>query len=143
MNITREPIYLALWNKVKVIPGFNTVSRRLEHWADVPKSEQPALFQSQAGEIAMPARGIPTKWNLSVNLYVYVVADDDPYSSPAPALNALLDAIEAALSPDLTGYQTLGGLVYDCKINGKIETLEGVLGGQEAAVIPIEILTHA
>jgi hypothetical protein len=143
MSITREPIYGALWDKVKGIVGFNTVSRRLVHWADVPKGEQPALFQAQAGEVAMPARGIPTKWNLRVNFYVYVVANDDPYASPAPALNALLDAIEVALAPDFTGYQTLGGLVYDCKITGEIETLEGVLGGQEVAMVPIEIQTHA
>ena len=72
-----------------------------------------------------------------------MVADDDPYSSPAPALNVLLDAVEVALAPDFTGYQTLGGLVYDCKISGKIETLEGILGGQEVALVPIEILTYA
>ena len=143
MSIVREPIYGALWDKVKGIAGFNTVSRRLAHWADVPKGEQPALYQAQAGEVAMPERGIPTRWSLAVNLYVYVVADDDPYSSPAPALNVLLDAVEVALAPDFTGYQTLGGLVYDCKISGKIETLEGILGGQEVALVPIEILTYA
>jgi hypothetical protein len=143
MSLTREPIYLALWNKVRVIPGFNTVSRRLAHWADVPKSQQPALYQAQAGEMAMLEHGIPTRWHLSVNLYLYVVADEDPYASPAPMLNALLDAVEAAVAPDYSGYQTLGGLVYDCKINGKIETLEGVLGGQEVAIVPIEIQLHA
>lgn len=143
MNITREPIYSALWAKVASIPGFVITSRRLAHWADIPKSEQPALFMAQAGEIANPERGLPTKWTLSVNFYIYVTADNDPYSSPAPMLNVLLDAVESALAPDDSGYQTLGGLVYDCKIAGKIETLEGVLGGQEVASVPIEILTHA
>ena len=139
MSLIREPIYAALWNKVKATPGIVTASRRLQHWADVPKVSQPALYQAQAGEMAMLEHGLPTKWHLSVNLYIYVTAEEDPYASPAPALNAILDAIEAAVGPELSGYQTLGGLVYDCKINGKIETLEGVLGGQEVAIVPIEI----
>ena len=143
MSLAREPIYGALWNLLKALPGFNTRSRRLAHWADVPKSEQPALFQAQAGEVAIPQRGLPAKWHLSVNLYIYVVADDDPYSSPAPALNALLDSVEAALAPDIYGFQTIGGLVHNCWISGKIETMEGVLGGQEVAVVPIEIQAHA
>jgi len=143
MSLTREAIYGALWDLLKALPGFKTKSRRLAHWADVPKSEQPALFMAQAGEVAMPRRGLPAKWHLSVNLYIYVVADDDPYSSPAPALNALLDAVEAALCPNIYEFQTLGGLVHNAWISGKIETLEGVLGGQEVAVIPIEIQTHA
>ena len=143
MSITREPIYLALWNKVKDISGFETTSRRLRHWADTPKSEQPALYQAQAGEEAIPQRGLPAKWHLSVNFYIYVQADDNPDDSPAPALNSLLDAIEAALAPDISGLQSLGGLVYNCWIQGKIETLEGVLGGQEVAIVPIEIQVTA
>ncbi|HXP74621.1 MAG TPA: hypothetical protein VN823_10790 [Stellaceae bacterium] len=56
-------------------------------------------------------------------------------------MNPLLDAIETALAPDLvTNVQSLGGLVAHCWIAGKVETDEGVLGGQAVAIVPIEIL---
>ena len=97
MSLNREPIYAALWAKIKDVPGIVVASRRLAHWADVPKADQPAIYQSQTGETSFPERGLPTVWRLSVNIYVYVVADDDPYASPAPALNAILDALEAII----------------------------------------------
>ena len=40
----------------------------------------------------------------------------------------------------LRNVQTLGGLVSDCWISGKIETDEGALGGQAVAIIPIEMI---
>jgi hypothetical protein len=141
--MNREPIYAALWGKLQDLPGIVTSSRRLKHWSDVSKDEQPAIFQAQAGELAVQRRGLPTKWTLSVTVYVYVNAGADPDESPAPALNDLLDALEAALAPDPGGFQTLDGLVVNCWISGKIETLEGILGGQEVALVPIEINVNA
>ena len=56
-------------------------------------------------------------------------------------LNPLLDAVEAALAPDPVGHvQTLGGLVSHCWIAGRIQTDEGVPGGQAVAIVPVEIL---
>jgi hypothetical protein len=141
--MTRETIYAALWAKISSLSGFNTRSRRLKHWVDCEDAELPALFMAQAGEMATQKRGLPAKWSFIVNLHIYVSSGADPNSSPAPVLNALLDALEAALAPDKLGFCTLGGLVVNAWISGKIMTLEGILGGREIALVPVEIEVNA
>lgn len=135
----REAIYNALFTKVSAIPGLKTKSRTLQHWNDVTPSQQPALFQAQGDQIAAPMPGGPTKWTFYVSLYLYCHSTN-PKAPPATQLNRLLDAIETALKADLTGYQNLRGLVFDCSIDGKVETDEGLLGSQSIAIIPIKIL---
>jgi len=141
--MNREPIYSALFATVAAAANFVTASRRLRHWGDVGPAEQPALFQAQKSETAKRARGLPPRWTLEVELYVYAQAPDE-LTAPATVINPLLDAVEAALAPsgaDLaTATQTLGGLVSHCWIAGKIQTDEGVLGGQAVAIVPIEIV---
>ena len=141
--MNREPIYSALFATVAAAAPFVTVSRRLRHWSDVGPAEQPALFQAQKSETAKRTRGLPPRWTLEVDLFVYAQAPDE-LTAPATVLNPVLDAVEAALAPagaDLaTGTQTLGGLVSHCWISGKIQTDEGVLGGQAVAIVPIEIV---
>jgi hypothetical protein len=136
--INREAIYAALFAKLAASGGYVTTDRRLKHWADVPKENQPALFMAQTGEIGERATGQPTKWTLSVDVYVYCRAEEE--AAPGPIINPLLDSIEAALEPTVVeSVQTLGGLVHHCRINGAIETDEGTLGAQAVAIIPITI----
>jgi hypothetical protein len=136
----REPIYAALFALAAGATSFVTVSRRLRHWSDVGAAEQPALFMIQKSETAEERRPLPAKWRASVDLYLYVQAPDE-LTSPATVLNPLLDAVETALAPDPVGHvQTLGGLVSHCWIAGRVQTDEGVLGGQAVAIVPIEIL---
>ena len=139
----REPIYAALFALISAASGIVTASRRLRHWTSVEAAEQPALFLVQKMEAARQAEGAPTTWRAELDVYVYCQAPDDT-TSPAIVLNPLLDAIEAALTPQgadsLIGAQTLGGLVKHCWISGAIETDEGALGGQAVAIVPIEIL---
>lgn len=134
--MNREAIYSALWDKVKTIQGLQTTSRKLLHWNDVPADEQPALFQIQIGESPTQSKGLPTTWDMSVKLYLYVNSQN---SNPSTILNEYLDKIEAALKPDISGFQELGGLVSHAWISGAIETDEGVLGDQAVAIIPISI----
>jgi hypothetical protein len=140
----REGIYAALFAKFDGITGMPTKSRRLMHWADVLAVQQPALFQAQKSEIVVQSRGLPPKWQLDLDLYLYVHAGDDPGSVPTTVLNPLIDAIEAALAPDNVrdgqNVLTLGGLVSHCWISGQIQTDEGALGAQSIAIIPISIL---
>jgi hypothetical protein len=143
--IEREPIYSALYDLIyslKTSLAVKTVGRRLRHWADVSPVEQPAVFVVQKRERPEQIRLVPTKWMLEVELYVYVNSGDDPQSSPAEILNPILDQIEALFPPsDEEGQiQTLGGLVSHCWISGIIDTAEGVLGQQEVAIVPLEIL---
>jgi hypothetical protein len=141
--MTREPIYAALFATLSAAAPFVTSSRRLRHWSDVGPAEQPSLFLVQKSETAQRHKGLPPKWILAIDLFVYARAPDD-VTSAATVLNPLIDAIESALAPATpTATQTLGGLVEHAWIAGKIETDEGVLGGQAVAIVPIEILVPA
>jgi len=136
--MNRERIFQALAKRIEAIPGIRTFSRRLLHWSDVTASEQPALFMTSGNQsLVYEGRGMPPKHSLPVTLYLYNRNDD-------PALqNNLLDAIEAALEPDRPNGEdtvTLGKLVSHCRIEGDIETDEGLLGEQAVAIIPISIL---
>ena len=140
--MNREAIYSALFAKVSTAANFTTISRRLKHWADVPAVDQPALFQAQVREIAEPQTqvlGQPTRWKLSVDLYVYATCESS--GTPSAVLNPLIDSIVAALAPSnpIEKTQTLGGLVLNAWIEGTIETDEGTLGNQAVAIIPISI----
>lgn len=137
--MNREHIFAALFQQLAIIPGIATASRRLRHWNDVPPDEQPALFLAQGDQIASSDHGMPTIWTMQADVYIYCHSGSDPDSVPSTDVNALLDAVEAALKPDYTGYNTLGGLVYDARISGQVETDEGLLGQQSIAVVPIKI----
>ena len=75
--------------------------------AQVPANEQPALFQVQRREGAVTVLGLPTKWTLSADLYIYVNSGEDDLAVPAVQLNPILDAIEAALAPDIVTGKTV------------------------------------
>lgn len=141
MNVPRETIAQALFDKFMSIPGLVTVSRIWRHWADVPPSQQPALFMRQTGQEVEQLKGLPPKWTLRYELALYAHADN-PEDIPSQIQNVLLDAIEAALTFDdrPTWSLTLGGLVSHCWIEGEIETDEGLLGQQTVALIPIRVL---
>ncbi|MCQ8220698.1 hypothetical protein NQH47_05390 [Burkholderia pseudomallei] len=141
--MTREPIYAALFAKLSAIQGLVTTSRRLRHRADVPAVEQPALFQVQKREHQQTRKGLPAKVSFQCEIYLYVNTGSDMDVTPATTLNPLMDAIEAALAPDpLTGFQTLGGTVSHCWIEGEIHTDEGMRGPQGVVIIPVNILTN-
>ena len=141
MNVSRETMYAALFALVSSAAPFVTVGRRFRLITEMQPSELPALFQTQVGEDMQQIRGIPPKCRLNVDLTIYAF-NPDPAASASPQLNALIDAVEAALKPNIvTGVQSLGGLVSHCFISGKTEIFEGGLGNRAAAVIPVEILT--
>lgn len=136
--MNREPIYAALFALLASSAGYVTTSRRLLHWNDVPREQQPSLFMAQRNETAVTERGNPTQWTLSVDVYIY--ARTDGGLAPGPIINPLIDAIEAALVPNpMENAQTLGGLVHYCRIEGAIDTDEGTLGDQAVAIVPITI----
>jgi hypothetical protein len=84
--------------------------------------------------------GVPIQWKVTAHIFVFVSTTDTD-TEPDAVMNNILDAIEAAVAPDKTGYQTLGGLVVNCRINGTIERDPGFISGIGAAAIPIEITT--
>ena len=129
--MNRESIYAVLF---ALVPSeFATVSRTLKHWEDVPPEGMPALFQSQADEEITAKPNLPPLVQGGVNWWLYVRSES---GSPSTIINPLVDACFAALSP-VGDALTLGGLVDQCYIDGKIETDEGTLGSIAVAKIPI------
>lgn len=140
--MTREPIYKKLFEVLAMASGAVTCSRRLRHWTDVAADEQPALFMTVGQQVAIRQKGLPTKWHIVCNVYLYA-RTDEPNETPATIINNMLDNIEKALEPGAPGEtQTLGlAGVSHCWIEGDIETDEGTLGEQAMAIIPVNILT--
>lgn len=146
MATTREAIETALFNLVSASGAYTTKSRRIQSFADVAPNSMPAIFQVKKNEQYIDAgTGVPTKKIMLLDLYIYAW---EPLNSAIPAtqMNSLLDALDTALKPlpsMLSGtQQTLGGLVYDCQIDGTIETDEGTLGQKSVAIVPIKIIVN-
>lgn len=134
----REAAYAALFSKLSVITGVTTKERRLRHWVDVQPSEMPYLAMAVGGQMATPVKGLPTKWTLNADVYLYVQSDNLP---PGPILNGLLDKIDAALAPEPgQTTQTLGGTVSHAWIEGDVQTDEGTLGSIAVAIVPLRML---
>jgi hypothetical protein len=74
-------------------------------------------------------------------LYVHTGAQNDPTVVPSQLMNPLLDAIELALKPDDVAMDncSLGGIVSHCAFSGSITIIEGNMGDEAVAVIPINI----
>jgi hypothetical protein len=141
--MNREPIYAALFARLQAAYPWATASRVLQHWSDVSPIQQPALFQAQVNEVAQTITRQHTKWTMHVRLYVYANSQTPGGKLPSTTLNAILDAVTTALKPDYAGQETLtlGGLVEWARIDGMIETDEGVLGDQTVAIIPVTLYT--
>lgn len=124
------------------------LARLLRHWTDVKAQEQPVLYLTTRHEEAERRPGQISKWTLDCLAYIYCTAPND--STPvAPYLNALVGAVRGVLDTTdpsgpgrAMGLNTLGGLVFDAYINGKIELDEGYLGQQGVAKIPITIIQN-
>ena len=150
MNASRESIYAALFALFTPLLGtedtpgpFVTISRKWVPFSECDRTQQPALYQMQDDQTSdqKQAMGLP-RWTLRAQLYLYSSPDQASDVIPSTQLNNLLDAVEGALMPQFAGEkQTLGGLVQNCWIDGKITIIEGVLGQQAVAVIPISMLT--
>jgi hypothetical protein len=138
----RETIYEALFQKAigdeSQAKVWKTTSRRLVHWSEVGNTDQPALFMTQGSQTAEFTQKMPTRWTLEATIYMYAKTGGELLVPPMQILNPLIDQfVENILPSALTGEQTLGGLVERCRIDGPIETDEGVLGDQAVVIIPV------
>jgi len=139
---SREQIYSALFALVGGAADFVTATRRVKEYSDVDQATQPAILQVELGEKWDAPPGMPPLVTLAARLFIYCETGD-PTAIVSTALNGLLDAVSAALAPasDAEERQTLGGLVFHCRIAGDVTIAEG-LSGQSEAVVPIEILVN-
>lgn len=141
-----ESIYQALFNRLSGIDGFKTTSRRLRHFNNVQPEDRPALFVTQGNQTEVPVKGLDAKVELEAEVYIYI-HETDQAIPPSVQLNQMIDKVRKAIAPEfpeMCEYQTLGGLVEHCWIEGTIEVFEAVenmLDDQGIAIVPIRILT--
>ena len=142
--MSRETAFSALFAAVSAAYPWGLASRRMKLWGEVPSSMRPALFQLESGpesyQWASPA--LPRR-TFEAKLFLYF-ASQDPTTPGSIAINAALDAIDAALAPsgaDATlGRQTLGGAVHDCKIVAVPVRDPGDLDGDGLAVVSVRLV---
>ncbi len=123
---------------VAVQTGFALVDRRTDFGDNVPA---PALF----------LRCLDEEYQWQENLQVLILKPEicivskvgaDPDAVPESALNTYMDALDAAFAPDDPQRQrfTLGGIVFWCRLNGKVEKATGDLGPQSQVWADVEII---
>lgn len=157
LTFAREATYAALFARVSAatwaalggVGGpttWGTKSRKLVHWTKAPLDAMPCLYQKQVDEDVMRTPNLPAHYSLHAELFVYVatLARQNSEIVPSSQLNVIMDAIEAALEPQPASGEvertTLGGLVYECVIRGKVENFEGDLGDLGVLIVPVEIV---
>ena len=142
---TREQAVGALLARVAAAYAWaSPPSRRLKLWSDVSPAMRPACFLFEGGtESYDNAAGAVPKRRLFPRLFIYVDAHD-PDAIGAAQLNAIMDALDAALEPtgadSALGRCTLGGTAYRCSIDGKPMKDPGDLDGDGLLLVPITLV---
>jgi hypothetical protein len=152
-TVNREAIWVALFALLQsklAGAGFAVISRTHVQPPQLTGDLQPALFMVQGRETKAPRpAGFPGKLTLSGLIILYFQAPMPMLENigaetinGATQLNAMLQAIDAALLPDhiTSGKLTLGGLVEHCWIEGDTDMDTGMYSQQGAAILPIRIL---
>ena len=142
MSAREQAVGALLARITTAYPWGSPPSRRLRLWSDVPPAMRPACFLFEGGTETYSGTG-PIRRTLSLRLFVYVSARD-PAVPGAALLNAVMDALDAALEPAgpelALGRCTLGGAAYRCSIEGRPLKDPGDLDGDGLLLVPITIV---
>ena len=141
--MNREAIYSALWQKIGEVDGFVTKSRRLQHWNDVDRYAQPALFMAQGGQTALTTTGENSKWVLRADIYIYVQTAGE---APAPLLNPLRRVLPNIGGLDLSPILSTAGLSADTPqicVDPRNQIVLGILNGLDATAARVLFSDHA
>lgn len=129
-------------HQVGGVLSWNLLSRRLQLFDEVDKSQQPCCFQVEHEETyEQPGIGNPPRRTLRVSLFCYARTPSGG-TVGGSLLNYMLEGIESALAPDnpATGLCTLGGQAYQCVIEGQVFKDPGDLDEQAMLIVPIRIM---
>lgn len=143
---TRNTVMTAILNVIQNMtfsPNINnaatwrTVSNRLRLWGDVSPDQQPAAFLVSHREMD-EYRGLGlVRRRLDLGIWCYTRSDSDP---GGPQLDTLMESFEKAFNvvdDNSTGCNTLGGLVYWCRIEGRVFRDPGDLDNQTLLIVPL------
>lgn len=143
--VTREQVGAALFALLQTAHAFPTSSRKLQEFDKTSVGLKPALYVIEHRE--MHKKGdlmTPAVRTIMYDVYIFANTGVDPNVIPITELNGYLDSIDGnsggVLAPNpLTNKQTLGGLVYDCYIEGDIVKVPGDLDGEGILLIPVKV----
>ena len=149
---SRKAIAAALLAQLNAGGQFANVGRRDRAPEQAAAPNRPGLFLLKPREHYRydgDDRGVPPVRELSFLAVIYTDVGTDAKAVPADIIDDLLDAIDAALAPGVPDQmnngarQTLGGLVYDCRIDGEAtECAPGDQVGKGETVVPIVVVMN-
>lgn len=142
---TREQVAAALFNLLKSSATYKYSSRRFKTWTQIQSVMKPALFMIEHEEDHAKQKMItPAVRVMNIDVYIFISTGLDPNAVPITDLNNLIDTIDPSsggvLKPGSNGQQTLGGLVTNVYIDGKIIKVPGDLDGNGVAIIPLKVV---
>ena len=145
---TRNQVMEAVLNLITQVtfsPAINgsttwqLVSNRLKLFNEVSADQQPAAFLVTHKETD-EYRGLGLlRRRLELGIWCYSRSDTDP---GAPQLDTMMQGFEAVFNvPDNISQNTntLGGLVYFCRIEGKVFKDPGDLDNQTLLIVPLVV----
>lgn len=143
---SRLEVYQALMDHLRNAPGISKVSDRPLHHSKVNRADMPMVIllpQAESHAARVGGQTVPVLAPVLV-LYVSEGEGQGVDVSATQALNAALDTLDRAfVGPPFSDHrQTLGGLVYQVRISGMVETDGGEWNSKAGAVIPLEIHLH-
>lgn len=120
--------------------------RRLQNQDNAAAVGAPVLFLIKPNETYDRASsGLPPLRVLETYAAIYFNVGIDQTAVPADVVDDLLDAVDAALAPNVfdqarnQGRQTLNGTVHNCQIVGSIDITPNDKLGRGVVVIPIHV----
>lgn len=142
---SRNDVSDALLAEIRKVTEFKTVSDKFVDWDEISAAQRPALFLWQRGDTA--------SWKNEVGMYLVMNHDaiicltptKEPTNSPIRQVNALLDALDVVMKPtsgedQAYGRKTLGGLVYNTRIEGEIIKASGDVSDISVIIVPFKTL---
>lgn len=115
------------------------VSQRLRLWGDVPADQQPAAFVVTHRETdEYRGLGLPRR-RLEIGIWCYCRTDDISVSG-ATYLDSMMEAFEGVFynpQSSSTGENTLNGLVYFCRLEGRVFKDPGDIDYQALMIVPL------
>lgn len=135
-------------------PAFVTTARRLPQVSQVGQAIQPALYMIEGEEDVEEKSLALAKYEIHCAAVVFFRNTGGPNEVTSTQMNALRDAViyqmqqrtlalDGATVIPLAGglKQSLGQVVYHCRVKGRILKNEGLQNNQGAIVFPISILS--
>ncbi len=149
MTVSRKSIAAALLAQLTAGGQFIKSGRRDRAPEQAASPNAPGLYLVKPREeyrYESGDRGVPPVRDLYFLAVIYTDVGANAAAVPADLIDDLLDAVDQALSPAVAdqitngGRQTLGGLVYDCRIEGEVECAPGDNQGKGQTTVPIRVV---